>query len=203
MIVPTKVSAISDGVFVLQGKWLHSKRFLTLNNRFAGVDCAIATPDSCPSGCSEHGTCFLGKCKCSPGFYGPSCSKQKVCSEKCFKNGICAMGKCFCVPGYEGEDCTEKISSENTLKLVESDMLDYASKTSACVNDCSGHGICVSGTCKCLTGYEGDSCADPSSAVLPSRCPDNCSGRGRCYFNRCFCDPSFSGESCELGRVPN
>jgi hypothetical protein len=90
----------------------------------------------------------------------------------------------------------------------------------ACRNNCSMHGECPSGSCKCHKGWEGVDCSvrtplspEPAPAspaepklhlpadyiiVSPSGvgCPDHCSGKGECRGGVCMCDPHWHGPIC-------
>lgn len=72
--------------------------------------------------------------------------------------------------------------------------------------NCNGHGICVGGTCVCVSGYQGKTCSDvvatsgnapPTTQAADSACPAGCSGHGVCLADgSCACDPGFAGEDC-------
>eukprot|EP00435_Cladocopium_sp_Y103_P004701 s3148_g1.t1 len=62
-----------------------------------------------------------------------------------------------------------------------------------CINDCSGHGMCSMGQCRCEKGYTGEACD-----VV--QCKDDCNGRGTCREGQCACDFAFYGGACEFHR---
>lgn len=69
-----------------------------------------------------------------------------------------------------------------------------------CIDDCNGRGVCVSGTCFCIDGFDGEDCSI-ENYDRASQCPSNetgvvCSGNGACRKGVCYCDADFSGEDC-------
>uniref|UniRef100_A0A667YPD7 N-acetylglucosamine-1-phosphodiester alpha-N-acetylglucosaminidase n=1 Tax=Myripristis murdjan TaxID=586833 RepID=A0A667YPD7_9TELE len=56
--------------------------------------------------------------------------------------------------------------------------------------DCSGHGECVDGRCRCQAGWRGDAC----DALL---CQHTCGAHGVCTVNGCVCDAGWRGRSCD------
>jgi len=101
------------------------------------------------------GTCndSTGLCECVDGWTGTSCSialcpgyNDQLQSPNCFAHGSCNIEiisnhTCNCLEGWTGEDCSELI----------------------CPEDCSGHGICLSGSippaCDCDRGWNGRDCS--------------------------------------------
>lgn len=106
---------------------------------------AVLVESKCANQCNGHGRCDTGplvKCSCFSGWEGADCSLRKcphgdawadeatatdvahahfaVCSNR----GICntQTGSCQCQTGFEGRACQRL----------------------ACMNDCSGHGVCRS-----------------------------------------------------------
>ncbi|KAI8423018.1 hypothetical protein MSG28_014106 [Choristoneura fumiferana] len=58
--------------------------------------------------------------------------------------------------------------------------------------NCSSHGECDEGTCRCEPGWTGVACDQPL-------CPDDCNsayGGGTCTSTGCVCNPSRTGEDC-------
>merc|ERR1711998_371854 len=84
--------------------------------------------------------------------------------------------------------------------------------SSGCHNNCSGHGVCVDGICKCALGYTGDDCSDSNSeSPCPSTALGTCNGHGECtkirtrcekygvcLLGTCVCDGGWSGDDCSL-----
>jgi hypothetical protein len=106
---------------------------------------STAYAQSCPNGCSGHGTCNAENvCECDAGFGmngqdGGDCS-ERLCAyglswadepdssgmnhryAECSSKGICnrESGECECYDGFEGKACVRQF----------------------CPNDCNGHGTC-------------------------------------------------------------
>lgn len=62
--------------------------------------------------------------------------------------------------------------------------------------DCSGHGSCVLGRCKCVRGFSGEACEKREYLLA---CPANCSAAsdgGHCEDGRCICNLGRSGDDC-------
>ena len=142
----------------------------------------VSALEPCPDGCSGHGHCQAGRCRCDRGFTGPSCSAAEpaACPHACSAHGICnGEGGCLCDEGYAGVDCGRAVSR-------------------ICPLNCAGHGLCVhGGLCLCRPGFTGEACTEVS--LRNSRgCPHNCSGRGICTGGSCICAAGFGGLGCEM-----
>ncbi|KAI6657694.1 Tenascin-like isoform X1 [Oopsacas minuta] len=94
----------------------------TNNSMCLGGQCSMNGKCVCLNDCENGGYCFLGKCLCSDGFGGPTCSG---CDPQCENEGVCtANGTCQCMPSYSGERCefnntTVKFPSTNTSFFPE------------------------------------------------------------------------------------
>ena len=161
------------------------------------------SPAACRADCSRHGACEFNACVCDPGFWGDDCSQLTcpgaVCAfdyvgralvcDQCGAGGTCdgATGACACVFPASGPACDQF----------------------ACLNGCSGHGVCDTSVADPDTGYGICTCdtvngtavytgADCSVAVCPSNPTAGgtsssvpCSGRGTCILGACVCYPGF------------
>ncbi|XP_023702268.1 teneurin-a isoform X2 [Cryptotermes secundus] len=63
--------------------------------------------------------------------------------------------------------------------------------STACPNDCSGHGSCYLGKCDCIDGYEGVDCSK-------SVCPVLCSNHGKYGGGLCHCEEGWKGPECDI-----
>lgn len=68
------------------------------------------------------------------------------------------------------------------------------SPTEICAADCGGHGICVSGTCRCDDGWMGTGCDQRA-------CHPRCNEHGTCKDGKCECSPGWNGEHCTIGKM--
>ncbi|KAL1432858.1 hypothetical protein MTO96_013053 [Rhipicephalus appendiculatus] len=84
----------------------------------------------CPYDCHGHGTCNMGKCDCDQDYAGESCA-YRVCPVLCSGRGQYTSGECVCQPGWKGRECQ-----------LREDECEVA--------DCSGHGDCLDGVCRCF-----------------------------------------------------
>lgn len=96
---------------------------------------------------------------------------------------------------YVEQDFALVLSSDKTGMIVQN---NYPTDTCPADGDgvqCSGHGECDQGVCRCETGYVGANCALAS-------CPSNCSGHGECNTEtgRCECAALRFGPACEFGQ---
>ena len=128
--------------------------------------------DECPHGCSGHGSCEGGVCKCAPGFTYYDCS-LRVCPSDCSNNGFCYNATCHCHPGWRGADCSVR----------------------SCPDECNYHGMCKAGKCVCRSGWKGESCATRA-------CPNECSNHGICTNYKCVCDAGYTGFDCATRACP-
>lgn len=83
------------------------------------------------------------------------------------------------------------LSSPHSLFLSLSISL---SPTEICASDCGGHGICVSGTCRCDDGWMGTGCDQRA-------CHPRCNEHGTCKDGKCECSPGWNGEHCTIGKM--
>ncbi|RVE63067.1 hypothetical protein OJAV_G00163120 [Oryzias javanicus] len=63
-------------------------------------------------------------------------------------------------------------------------------------DNCSGHGECVDGQCRCQRGWQGEAC----DSLLCQ--PSDCGSHGVCTANGCVCDAGWRGENCSHECLP-
>ncbi|KAH3759354.1 tenascin-X precursor [Pelomyxa schiedti] len=144
----------------------------------SATDCSIAL---CPKNCSyPQGVCdrSTGKCACTSEYNTTQdCSYKHIdCPASC-NHGYCdyMVGECKCDVGYG--DATNTTYCDFLL----------------CPANCNGQGACINGSCDCITGWSGSSCA-----ISNVSCPDNCNApNGYCTTDgECFCYGTFYGPAC-------
>lgn len=125
-------------------------------------------------------------CDCLPGYYGYHC-QLSTCQQNCSFAGECMdHDVCSCYRGYKGDFCsTDCCGGSRHGRCASADdddtcVCDEGYRTTAdghgcepdcdcdvcsgpgacgCPLDCSGHGACVRGQCRCWAGFTGEGCA--------------------------------------------
>ncbi len=141
----------------------------------------VATRLQTCQSCSDHGTCYLGMCRCHSGFGGVDCSLLQ-CSGNCTNRGSCVMGTspaavaaglsaagelpvCICHSNsYTGADCSFAV----------------------CPNSCNNHGTCnnADATCQCASDSQGSYTGDDCSIC---KCCADCNDRYRSLCGDVMC----------------
>ena len=191
----------------------------TCDEGWAGADCALPADEGCVAGCSGAGICYEGTCLCIGSRGGIDCS-QYACPNDCSRNGKCAVGvdgkaQCLCGAGFRGIDCAISDRCPGPWRLdgkpcsgrgqcmagmgpgrhatcvCEPGFGGADCSGEVCARNCSGHGVCSSGSCWCDAGWAGPECAW-------RRCPLDCGGHGVCdgAIGACTCETGWSGFDC-------
>lgn len=177
---------------------------------YTGVDCSIGKPKwifymnsiwsfvllaQCTDLCSGHGVIEHGQCRCHEGWHGAECQLMLNQCEiaNCNNHGTCLSGKCVCQNGYQGKFCEQ---SKMKFLFVSFWIRHWTFALVSCRDtNCSHHGICLDGKCRCFHGYTNDDC----SVLMNSQCDNRCSGHGT-YVDypksMCICDPNWTGDDC-------
>lgn len=59
-----------------------------------------------------------------------------------------------------------------------------------CTTECSPHGVCVGGVCRCAEGWSGTRCEQELC---------QCGEHGVCRKGKCECHQGWTGENCNIG----
>jgi hypothetical protein len=96
----------------------------TCERQFAGTYCEHRVDDECSTMiCANGGVCVdcnrtgSARCKCAPGYDGPRCTLDAVCTrtaQPCQNGAYCKNGDggnytCICLVGYEGRHCESPV----------------------------------------------------------------------------------------------
>ena len=121
----------------------------------------------------------------------PVCNSQP-CPNSCNSHGICRNAKrqCECATGYQGPDCSQVSCPKGAAWSDFAIGIDNAHNLAVCSN----RGVCdlTTGTCSCMTGFEGGACERFS-------CPSSCNGRGKCMSMKYYAKTKNPGS----GKVVN
>ena len=172
---------------------------------FGGDDCAQVL--TCPSGCSNHGTCVNGLCHCDKFYTGVACEVPELppgeCPNHCSGNGVCHQGKCMCAPGKTGVDCATSLPTLKCGAREPKPIALTASKSALKPSrghvggdegeeECNGNGACFRNLCVCKPGYHGKYCEKKKT------CSAECARNGVCNYGACLCAPEFTGKDCQI-----
>ncbi len=76
------------------------------------------------------------------------------------------------------------------LVFHESNTMLFVSEM--CATDCSPHGVCSGGVCRCADGWSGAGCEQ-------EECQAHCGEHGVCRKGKCECHQGWTGENCNIG----
>ena len=97
--------------------------------------------------CSLHGECVDSVCECKDEYYGPDCGNTG-CKNNCSNTETETYG--ICVENYPMNYC---LCDKFKMRGGDDCSIIY------CLNQCSGHGACVEGTCECDEDFYGVDCS--------------------------------------------
>lgn len=97
------------------------------------------------------------------------------------------MSICDCEEQWFGEDCENKHCPD----WVKPDSPDALSPP-----DCTGHGMCVQGTCFCAAGWGLTVGSAGANVCKDGVCPVDCGPHGMCNLNACVCQDGWKGPAC-------
>ena len=148
---------------------------------FSGPHLGEDNHSHCPGGCGANGICVLADSRRhTPAETSPPPLLQRPGSNPSSE----LTYHCYCADGWHGAHCQNRFNY-------------------SCPFNCSNHGTCVDGRCKCAPGFSGDACDNAAGACPGSTAP--CSGHGFCLGSgECSCDAldfgsSLGVESAESG----
>ena len=153
----------------------------------------------CTDLCSGHGVIEHGQCRCQEGWHGVECQLMLNQCEvaNCNSRGSCVAGECICQSGYQGKFCEQgRVGAFGWILCFMRSLSLSLCYLVACQDfNCSHHGICVEGKCRCFHGYTNDDC----SILVHSQCDNRCSGHGKYVdypTSMCICENDWAGSNC-------
>ncbi|XP_073710432.1 teneurin-3 isoform X5 [Misgurnus anguillicaudatus] len=167
-----------------------------------GIECDVPSGQCIDAQCGGNGMCVTGSCMCNPGYKGDNCDQVDCVDPSCSGRGSCLHGQCHCTSGWTGVNCETQLSvclehcsghgtfqSETSTCICDVNWTGPDCSTEMCTTDCSSHGVCVGGVCRCADGWSGTGCEQEVC---------QCGEHGVCRKGKCECHQGWTGENCNI-----
>ncbi|XP_066466997.1 protein crumbs homolog 2 [Tiliqua scincoides] len=179
---------------------------------YEGAQCEVDTDECQSQPCLNGGACRdlvnSYQCDCqNTGFEGLSCELEilECASQPCKNGATCLEGvghySCACLPGYEGEHCEVDVDEceaepclnggqcyERSSQSHFGEHQDFPQTFS--YQEAAGF------ICKCLPGFEGETCAINTDECESQPCQNGGSCVDLVNSFQCRCPPGYSGVEC-------
>lgn len=152
-------------------------------NGFGGDLCSHQL-GTCAQDCGGNGFCNerTAMCECRTGWTGPVCEMSATrCPHSCSGHGACLNNQCVCMDSWTGPICNMVLERPGTvmdvspvqamsmhpLAMIAKSIAEDRGRSGTCQSnkDCKTRGICLTGKCLCLRGWNGADCSQESPST--------------------------------------